>query len=89
MSYYGSQMVVKNYNVMGIAKAALECAVRYIAAELGPSGIRARDLTRTIGNSRRVGIPEFDQLLESSSQSAGAKSGEHRRRQYRHGLSGA
>ena len=32
MSYYGSQMVVKNYNIMGVAKAALECAVRYIAA---------------------------------------------------------
>ncbi len=36
MSYYGSQMVVKNYNIMGVAKAALESAVRYIAAELGP-----------------------------------------------------
>src|SRR4029078_11675793 len=31
MTYYGSQMVVKNYNVMGVAKAALECAVRYMA----------------------------------------------------------
>src|SRR6266480_7966741 len=40
MTYYGSQMVVKNYNVMGVAKAALEAAVRYIAAELGPKGIR-------------------------------------------------
>ena len=36
MTYYGSQMVVKNYNIMGVAKAALESAVRYIAAELGP-----------------------------------------------------
>ena len=35
MTYYGSQMVVKNYNIMGVAKAALECAVRYLAAELG------------------------------------------------------
>ena len=32
MTYYGSQMVVQNYNVMGVAKAALEAAVRYIAA---------------------------------------------------------
>jgi len=40
MTYYGSQMVVKNYNVMGVANAALEAAVRYIAAELGPKGIR-------------------------------------------------
>jgi enoyl-[acyl-carrier protein] reductase I len=53
MTYYGSQMVVKNYNIMGVAKAALECAVRYIAAELGPKGIR-------------VGIPEFDALLEKA-----------------------
>src|SRR5258706_1819568 len=35
MTYYGSQMVVKNYNIMGVAKAALEAAVRYIAPELG------------------------------------------------------
>src|SRR5262245_54017498 len=40
MTYYGSQMVVKNYNIMGVAKAALESAVRYMAAELGPKGIR-------------------------------------------------
>src|SRR3954467_1545046 len=40
MTYYGSQMVVQNYNIMGVAKAALEAAVRYIAAEVGPKGIR-------------------------------------------------
>jgi enoyl-[acyl-carrier protein] reductase I len=34
MTYYGSQMVVENYNIMGVAKAALESAVRYMAAEL-------------------------------------------------------
>src|SRR6187551_3535480 len=45
MSYYGSQMVVKNYNVMGVAKAALECAVRYVAAELGPKGIRVHAIS--------------------------------------------
>jgi len=41
MTYYGSQMVVQNYNIMGVAKAALEAAVRYVAADLGPKGIRA------------------------------------------------
>jgi Enoyl-[acyl-carrier-protein] reductase (NADH) len=45
MSYYGSQMVVKNYNIMGVAKAALECAVRYVAAELGPKGIRVHAIS--------------------------------------------
>ena len=45
MTYYGSQMVVKNYNIMGLAKAALEAAVRYIAAELGPKGIRVHAIS--------------------------------------------
>jgi enoyl-[acyl-carrier protein] reductase I len=40
MIYYGSQTVVKNYNIMGVAKAALESAVRCASAELGPKGIR-------------------------------------------------
>ena len=39
MTYYGSQRVVKNYNIMGVAKAALEAAVRYLAAELGPKDV--------------------------------------------------
>jgi len=45
MTYYGSQMVVENYNVMGVAKAALESAVRYMAAELGPKGIRVHAIS--------------------------------------------
>jgi enoyl-[acyl-carrier protein] reductase I len=40
MTYYGSEKVVENYNVMGVAKAGLEAAVRYLAADLGPQGIR-------------------------------------------------
>src|SRR6478736_2789209 len=39
MTYYGSQSVIEHYNVMGVAKAALEAAVRYIAAEVGPRSI--------------------------------------------------
>src|SRR5262249_55747865 len=45
MTYYGSQMVVENYNIMGVAKAALESAVRYVAAELGPKGIRVHAIS--------------------------------------------
>ena len=45
MTYYGSHMVVKNYNIMGVAKAALESAVRYMAAELGPKGIRVHAIS--------------------------------------------
>ena len=40
LSYYGSEKAVPNYNVMGVAKAALEASVRYLASELGPAGIR-------------------------------------------------
>lgn len=40
MTYYGAEKVVENYNVMGVAKAALEASVRYLAADLGPQGIR-------------------------------------------------
>jgi enoyl-[acyl-carrier-protein] reductase (NADH) len=45
MTYYGSQMVVKNYNIMGVAKAALEATVHYMAAELGPKGIRVHAIS--------------------------------------------
>src|SRR5207253_10271627 len=65
MTYYGSQMVVKNYNIMGVAKAALESAVRYIAAELGPKGIRVHAiLPGPLATRAASGIPEFDALLE-------------------------
>ena len=75
MTYYGSQMVVENYNVMGIAKAALECAVRYIAAELGPKGIRVHAISPGPLSTRAAsGIPEFDELLEKAKAKAPARS---------------
>ncbi|NUM53224.1 MAG: enoyl-ACP reductase [Candidatus Hydrogenedentes bacterium] len=40
MTYYGAEKVVPRYNVMGVAKAALECSARYLANDLGPKGIR-------------------------------------------------
>ncbi len=40
LTYYGSEKVIRNYNVMGVAKAALECATRYLADDLGRDGIR-------------------------------------------------
>jgi enoyl-[acyl-carrier protein] reductase I len=75
MSYYGSQMVVKNYNIMGVAKAALECAVRYIAAELGPKGIRVHAISPGPLSTRAAsGIPEFDELLDKAKAKAPARS---------------
>jgi enoyl-[acyl-carrier protein] reductase I len=75
MTYYGSQMVVKNYNIMGVAKAALECAVRYIAAELGPKGIRVHAISPgPLATRAASGIPEFDALLDKARAKAPARS---------------
>jgi enoyl-[acyl-carrier protein] reductase I len=75
MTYYGSQMVVENYNVMGVAKAALESAVRYMAAELGPKGIRVHAISPGPLSTRAAsGIPEFDELLEKAKAKAPARS---------------
>jgi enoyl-[acyl-carrier protein] reductase I len=75
MSYYGSQMVVENYNIMGVAKAALESAVRYIAAELGPKGIRVHAVSPgPLATRAASGIPEFDVLLDKAQAKAPARS---------------
>ena len=75
MTYYGSQMVVKNYNIMGVAKAALESAVRYLAAELGPKGIRVHAISPgPLATRAASGIPEFDALLEKAKSKAASRS---------------
>src|SRR5829696_385689 len=75
MTYYGSQMVVKNYNIMGVAKAALESAVRYMAAELGPKGIRVHAISPgPLATRAASGIPEFDALLDKARAKAPARS---------------
>lgn len=55
LSYYGAQKVMPNYNVMGVAKAALEASTRYLAADLGPDNIRVNAISagpmRTIAGS--------------------------------------
>lgn len=60
LTYHGSQQVIPNYNVMGVAKAALEASVRYLAADLGPRGIRVNAISagpiRTLAAS---GIADF------------------------------
>src|SRR6516165_1982191 len=75
MTYYGSQRVVKNYNIMGVAKAALESAVRYVAAELGPKGIRVHAVSPgPLATRAASGIPEFDELLGKAKAKAPAQS---------------
>lgn len=65
MTYHGSQQVAQNYNVMGVAKAALEASVRYMANDLGPRGIRVNAISagpiRTLAAS---GISGFRTLLK-------------------------
>src|ERR1700756_435872 len=75
MSYYGSQMVVENYNIMGVAKAALEASVRYLAAELGPKNIRVHAISPgPLATRAASGIPEFDELLDKAQSKAPARS---------------
>ena len=68
-------MVVKNYNVMGVAKAGLEAAVRYIAAELGPKGIRVHAISPGPLVTRAAsGIPEFDEVMDKAQTTAPTRS---------------
>jgi len=75
MTYYGSQMVVQNYNIMGVAKAALEATVRYIAAEVGPKGIRVHAISPgPLATRAASGIPEFDELMDKAQSKAPTRS---------------
>jgi len=75
MSYYGSQMVVEHYNMMGPVKAALESATRYLAAELGPQGIRVHAISPGPLKTRAAsGIAEFDSRLDRAQAKAPARS---------------
>jgi enoyl-[acyl-carrier protein] reductase I len=71
MTYYGSQVVVEHYNMMGPVKAALESATRYMAAELGPKGIRVHAISPGPLKTRAAsGIAEFDELLDRAQAKA-------------------
>jgi enoyl-[acyl-carrier protein] reductase I len=71
MSYLGAVRTVPNYNVMGVAKAALEAATRYLAHDLGPEGIRVNAISagpiRTLAAS---GVSDFRKLMEKSARGA-------------------
>src|SRR5262245_10983736 len=70
LTYYGAEKVVTHYNVMGVAKAELEASVRYLAADLGPDGIRVNAISagpiRTLAASGIAGFRKlhgpFDEL---------------------------
>ena len=64
LSYYGSEKVVAGYNVMGVAKAALEASVRYLAADLGPEGVRVNAISAgPIKTLAAAGIKGFKNIL--------------------------
>ncbi len=71
MSFYGAEKVVPSYNLMGPIKSALEAAVRYTAAELGPKGIRAYAVSPGPIETRAAsGLSEFDELIAAARERA-------------------
>ena len=66
LTYLGSERVVPNYNVMGVAKAALEASVRYLAADLGPASIRVNAISAgPIKTLSAAGVNNFSTLLDT------------------------
>lgn len=75
MTYLGSTQVVEGYNMMGPVKAALESATRYMAAELGPRGIRVHAVSPGPLRTRAAsGLAHFDALLNRAAEKAPSRS---------------
>ena len=71
LTYLGSTRVVTNYNIMGIAKAALEAEVKYLASELGPRNIRVNAISAgAIKTISSRGVKDLSKMLEMSAQRA-------------------
>jgi len=74
LTYYGSEKVVPNYNVMGVAKAALEATVRYLANDLGPKTIRVNAISAgPIKTLAARGISNFSDMLKTQLERAPLK----------------
>jgi enoyl-[acyl-carrier protein] reductase I len=74
LTYLGAERVVKNYNVMGVAKAALEASVRYLAADLGQNNIRVNAISAgPIKTLAASGIPQFREMLNAFAETAPLK----------------
>src|SRR3954465_1520330 len=71
MRYYGAEKVVPHYNVMGVAKAALECSVRYLANDLGPKKIRVNAISAgPIKTLAARGVAGLGEMLKSHAERA-------------------
>lgn len=67
LTYLGSEKVIPNYNVMGVAKAALEASVRYLAHDLGPRGVRINAISAgPVKTLAAAGIAGFKEMLHYS-----------------------
>ncbi len=65
LTYYGAEKVIPHYNVMGVAKAALEASVKYLAADLGPEGIRVNAVSAgPIKTLAASGIGDFRYIMK-------------------------
>lgn len=74
LTYMGSEKVIPHYNVMGVAKAALEASVKYLAHDLGPTGIRVNAISAgPIKTLAAAGIAGFKEMLHYSSERAPLK----------------
>ncbi|WPX96868.1 enoyl-ACP reductase FabI [Candidatus Bandiella euplotis] len=71
LTYYGAEKVIPNYNVMGVAKAALEASVKYIAADLGELGIRVNSISAgPIKTLAASGIGDFRSMLKFNEENS-------------------
>lgn len=71
MTYMGSERVMRNYNVMGVAKAGLEASVRYLANDLGPKNIRVNAVSAgPIRTLAAKGISDFNSILKQVEEKA-------------------
>jgi len=76
LTYLGGERVVKNYNVMGVAKASLEASVKYLAHDLGPRNIRVNAISAgPIKTLAAKGIGEIDKLLKAFEEKAPMRRG--------------
>jgi len=74
LTYYGAEKVVPKYNVMGVAKAALEATVRYLANDLGPKGIRVNAISAgPIKTLAARGVSQLGEMLKSHAERAPLK----------------
>src|SRR5574344_1094145 len=74
MTYLGSEYVVANYNIMGVAKAALESSLRYLATDLGPKNIRVNAISAgAVKTLAAKGIHGFDKMLKAGAVKAPMK----------------